>query len=531
MSTLTRARKLRGAIAALAILGSVPALAEVVYHRGNGGEPQTLDQHQTSIDVESNVLKDLYEGLVAYNMKGEVVPGAAASWAISNDGTVYTFKLRADGKWSNGDPVKASDFVFSLRRIMDPKTAAKYATLLYPINNSEKVNKGQAPVDSIGVKAVDDATLEIALERPTPYFLELLTHQTGLPLHQASVEKLGKDYVRPGNLVSNGAYKLAEHVPNGHIKLVKNPNYWGAKDVQIDTVMFYPTEDQAAAVRRFMAGELDTQYQFPTEQMGFLKEKLGKQVRVAPYLSTYYYSVNTKKPPFDDVRVRRALALAIDREFLAEKIYAGAQVPAYSMVPPGMAGYTPANMDFQSMSQLDREDEAKKLLTEAGFGPDGKKLKIEIRYNTNENHRKVATAIADMWKALGIDVTLLNSDVKTHYAHLQNKGDFDVARAGWIADYADPQNFLYLGITGNAVGNYANYSSPEFDALVKKSDETTDPKARAKLLQEAEAILMRDLPMIPLMYSASLHLVSDKVKGWEDNVQNEHRSQALRIER
>jgi oligopeptide transport system substrate-binding protein len=532
MSFLFPAKSIRGAIAALAILaGCAPALAEVVYHRGNGGEPQTLDQHQTSIDVESNVLKDLYEGLVAYSMQGEVIPGAAESWTLSNDGTVYTFKLRAGGKWSNGDPVKASDFVFSLRRIMDPKTAAKYATLLYPIKNSEKANKGQAPVDQIGVKAVDDATLEIVLERPTPYFLELLTHQTGLPLHQASVEKLGKDFVRPGNLVSNGAYQLAEHVPNGHIKLVKNPSYHGAKDVQIDTVMYYATEDQAAAVRRFMAGELDTQYQFPTEQMAFLKEKLGKQVRVAPYLSTYYYSVNTKKPPFDDVRVRKALALAIDREFIAEKIYAGAQLPAYSMVPPGIANYTPAKMDFEPMSQLDREDEAKKLLAAAGFGPGGKPLKIEIRYNTNENHRKVATAVADMWKALGADVTLLNSDVKTHYAHLQNKGDFDVARAGWIADYADPQNFLYLGVTGNAVGNYANYSNPEFDALVRKSDETTDPKARAKLLQDAEAILMRDLPMIPLMYTASLHLVSDKVKGWEDNVKNEHRSQALRIER
>jgi oligopeptide transport system substrate-binding protein len=525
-------RRLRGALAAFVLIaGTAAAPAEIIYNRGNAGEPQTLDQHQTSIDVESNVLKDLYEGLVAYNMKGQVVPGAAESWTITNDGTVYTFKLRADGKWSNGDPVKASDFVFSMRRIMDPKNAAKYATLLYPIKNSEKANKGEASPDSIAVKAIDDKTVEITLERPTPYFLELLTHQTALPLHQASVEKFGKDFVKPGNLVTNGAYTLAEHVPNGHIKLTKNPTYHDAKDVQIDTVMYYPTEDQAAAVRRFMAGELDTQYQFPTEQMAFLKEKLGKQVRVAPYLSTYYYAINTTKPPFNDVRVRRALALAIDREFIAEKIYAGAQLPAYSMVPPGMANYTPAEMDFKSKSQLDREDEAAKLLAEAGYGKGGKPLKIEIRYNTNENHRKVATAVADMWKGIGADVTLLNSDVKTHYAFLQNNGDFDAARAGWNADYADPQNFLYLGITGNAVGNYAHYSNPEFDALVKKSDETIDPVARAKLLHDAEAILMRDLPMIPLMYTASLHLVSDKVKGWEDNVQNEHRSQELSIQR
>lgn len=517
------------AIASVAMSGL--AAAEVVYNRGNAGEPKTLDQHQTSIDIESNVLKDLYEGLVAYNPKGEVVPGAAESWTISNDGTVYTFKLR--GNWSNGDAMKASDWVYTFRRLMDPKSAAKYATLHYAIKNAEKVNKGELPLDQLGVRAVDDKTFEITLAQPTPYYLELLTHQTGLPLHQASVEKFGKDFVKPGNMVSNGAYKLAEFVPNDHIKVVKNEHYHNAKNVQIDTVMFYPTEDNAAAVRRFMAGELDTNYQFPTDQMGFLKEKLGSQVKVEPYLSLYYYSVNTKKPPFDDVRVRQALAMAVDREFLAEKVYNGTQLPAYALVPPGMAAYPKGpEVTFKAMSQLDREDKAKELLKEAGVGPGGKPLKIEIRYNTNENHKKVATAIADMWKnALGAEVTLLNTDVKSHYAFLQNNGAFDVARAGWVADYADAQNYLYLGITGNAVGNYAHYSNPEFDALMKKSDATTDPAERRKLLEQAETIILRDMPMIPLMFQASLHLVSDKVKGWHANLPNEHRSQYLRIER
>lgn len=507
------------------------AHAEIVYHRGNAGEPKTLDQHQTSIDVEANVLKDLYEGLVAYNPKGEVVPGAAESWTISDDGLTYRFKLR--GKWSNGDDVKASDWVYTFRRLMDPKSAAKYATLHYAIKNSEKVNKGELPVDQLGVRAIDDKTFEITLTQATPYYLELLTHQTGLPLHQASVDKLGRDFVKPGNMVSNGAYKLAEFVPNDHIKVVKNANYHSADKVQIDTVMFYPTEDNAAAVRRFMAGELDTNYQFPTEQMAFLKEKLGDQVHATPYLSLYYYSVNTTKAPFNDVRVRQAMSLAVDREYLGEKVYNGTQLPAYSLVPPGMATYKDAaELPYKATAQLDREDQAKALLKQAGVGPGGKPLKIEIRYNTNENHKKVATAIADMWKnTLGAEVTLLNTDVKTHYNHLQSQGDFDVARAGWVADYADAQNYLYLGKTGNAVGNYARYSNPEFDAVLKKSDETLDPAARAKLLKEAEAILLRDMPMIPLMYTAALHLVSPKVKGWVDNVQNEHRSQYLRIER
>ncbi|MDJ1158524.1 peptide ABC transporter substrate-binding protein [Chelatococcus sp. SYSU_G07232] len=518
------------AIASFAMTGL--AAAEVVYHRGNAGEPKTLDQHQTSIDVEKNVLKDLYEGLVAYNPKGEIIPGVAESWSIGGDGTVYTFKLRDAGKWSNGDPVKASDFVYSFRRIMNPATAAKYANLLYPIKNAEKVNKGELKPEELGVKAADDKTLVITLERPTPYFLELLQHQTGLPLHQASVEKFGKDFVKPGNLVSNGAYLLAENVPNDHIKLTKNPNYWNAKSVQIDTVFFYPTEDNAAAVRRFMAGELDTNYQFPIDQLPFLREKLGAQVRTPPYLALEYYAINVTKPPFNDPRVRKALSMAVDRDYLAEKVWGGAALPAYNIVPPGLNGYALADVDYKSLSQLDREDQAKALLKEAGYGPGGKPLKIEIRYNTNESHKKTATAVADMWKTvLGAEVTLLNTDVKTHYAHLQNRGDFDVARAGWVADYSDPQNFLFLGLSNNRVGNYSQYNSAAFDAAMAKSDVTIDPAERMKVLRTAEDTMMKDGPIIPLLNRASLHLVSNRVKGWVDNVQNDHRSQDLRIER
>ncbi len=517
--------------ALIGLAASLQAGAEVVYHRGNGGQVRTLDQHQTSIDVESNVLKDLYEGLVMYDPEGAVVPGAAEDWTISEDGKTYTFTLREDGRWSNGDPVTAEDFVFTWQRLMTPETAAKYANLLYPIENAEAVNKGEMPPEALGVKAVDDRTLEITLEDPVPYFLELLTHQTGLPLHKASVEALGNDFVKAGNMVSNGAYSLIENIPNDRITLSKNTHYYAADEVQIDTVHYYPTDDQAAAVRRYMAGELDTNYYFPVDQLDYLRQELGEQVRVAPYLSVYYYSFNTRKPPLDDPNVRRALSMAIDREFLGEEIFSGAQLPAYSLVPPGLEGYTPAQMDFAGLSQLDREDEAMRLLEEAGYGEGGKPLKIEIRYNTNDNHRKVATAVADMWKTLGIEVSLLNTDVRTHYSHLQNKGDFDVARAGWVADYADAQNFLFLGISDNDVGNYASYDNAQFDDLMRRSDAERDPEARRALLEEAEAILMRDMPMAPLMYTASLHLVAPHVKGWVDNVQNEHRTRYLRIER
>jgi oligopeptide transport system substrate-binding protein len=528
-SMLKRFVRLSAGIAIAALLCGA-ASAEVVLHRGNGGEPQTLDQAHTSIDVEANVLKDLYEGLTVYDAAGNITPGTAESWTVSDDGTVYTFKLRDNAKWSNGDPVTAEDFVYSFRRVEDPKEAAEYATILYPIKNAEAINTKGMAVDQLGIKAVDDKTVEITLAQPTPYFLQLMAHQTALPVNKASVEKNGADFVKPGTMVSNGAFMLAENVANDHITVVKNPDYWGAADVKLDKVIFYPTDDQAAAVRRFMAGELDLNYYFPADQMSFLKDKLGDQVHVAPNLSTYYYVFDTRHAPFDDVRVRRALAMAIDRDFLSEKIYSGAQLPSYSFVPPGMEGYTPAEADFASMSQLDREDKAKELLKEAGYGEGGKPLKIDIRYNTNANHQKVATAVADNWKALGADVTLQNLDVKSHYAYLQQGGSFDVARAGWVADYADPENFLFLCISTNTSFNYGHYTNPKFDELMAQSYKERDPAARSKLLHDAEAILMQDQPVTPLMVTASLWLVSDKVKGWKDNAVNEHLSRYLSLE-
>ncbi len=517
---------------ALSLLGALltTASAEMVYHRGNTADPETLDQHKTSTVYESNVLRDLYEGLVVHDAKAQVIPGVAERWEVSDDGRTYTFHLRENARWSNGDAVTAEDFVYSLRRILDPSTGAKYANILYPIAGAEKANKGEAQVDAIGVRAVDPRTLEITLEVATPYFLELLTHQTGLPVHRASVEEHGAEFVKPGNMVSNGAYTLAESVPNSHIKVVKNPRFHDVAKVAIDSVFFYPTEDRGAALRRFQAGELHSNNDAPVEQTEYMRETLGAQFRVAPYLGTYYYAVNTSKAPFDDPRVRRALSLAIDRDFIAEEIWGGAMLAAYSFVPPGIGNYgEPAYADYKSADQLDREDEATRLLTEAGFGPD-KPLEVEIRYNTSENHKNTAVAIADMWKPLGVKTTLLNADTKTHYAVLRDKGDFDVARAGWIGDYSDPQNFLFMVQSDNPGFNYANYANPEYDALMRKAAMTVDLKAREELLHDAETIFMRDLPFLPLLYYSSLSLVSDKVVGWEDNIQNVHASRWMRIE-
>ncbi|MDJ0936144.1 MAG: peptide ABC transporter substrate-binding protein [Kiloniellales bacterium] len=513
----------------LAVVGSFAASAEMVYHRGNAADPETLDQHKTSTVYEAHILRDLYEGLVIYNSKAEVIPGVAESWSVSDDGRVYTFKLRGDAKWSNGDPVVAGDFVYSLRRIMMPETGAKYANILYPVKNAETINKGEAKPDTLGVKATDDRTLEITLEAPTPYFIELLTHQTGLPVHPATVEKHGSDFVRPENIVTNGAYVLAEFIPNAHVKSVKNPNFHSAAEVKIDTVFYYPTEDRGAALRRFQAGELHSNNDAPTEQYKFMRETLGDKFRVAPYLGTYYYAVKADKAPFDDVRVRQALSMAVDREFLAEEIWGGSMVAGYSFVPPGIGNYNdPAFAEYKDLSMLDREEQAAKLLAEAGFGPD-KPLKVEIRYNTSENHKNTAVAIADMWKPLGVEVSMLNTDTKTHYAHLRDKGDYDVARAGWIGDYSDPQNFLFMVESDNDGFNYANYNNPEYDALMDQAAAETDLDKRANILKKAEEIFMRDLPFIPLMYYGSMSLVSDKLVGWEDNIQNVHPTRFMSV--
>ncbi|MFD2238933.1 peptide ABC transporter substrate-binding protein [Aureimonas populi] len=528
--------RLLSRLAVAALLSSTmmasQAMAQTL-HRGNGGEPQTLDQAQTSINVEAFILKDLYEGLVIYSADGEVVPGAAESWEISEDGTVYTFTIRADANWSNGDPVVAEDFVYSMRRLQNPETAAGYANILYPIKNAESVNKGETPVEELGVRAVDDKTLEITLERPTPFFIELLTHQTGLPVHPATVEAQGANFVRPGTMVSNGAFTLAAQVANDHIRVEKNPEYWDAENVQLEAVMFYPIDDVAASQRRFQAGELDVVLNFAADQIDFLREQFGEQVRVAPRLSTEYYAFDTRTAPFDNANVRRALSMVIDRQFLSDEIFNGARLPQYSMVPPGIEGYEePSQPDFAELDQLDREDEALRLLEEAGYGPGGQPLNIEIRYNTNTDHERVATAIADNWStALGANVTMTNLDVSSHYAYLQEGGTFNVARAGWVGDYADPENFLALATTANGTFNYSKWSNAEYDRLVAESYDEQDPERRMALLHEAEAILLAEQPNAPILNSASLWLVSDRVTGWADNSSDEHLSKYLSVER
>ena len=520
-------------ILALALLAWTSSLtlasAEMVYHRGNPGDPATLDPAKTSTVPESDILLDMFEGLVAYDAKANLVPGAAASWTVSADGTVYTFRLRPDGKWSNGDIVKSGDFVFALRRMLDPATGSGYANVLYSLKNAEKINKGALKPEDLGVRAVDDATLEISLEAATPYFLGLLAHQSTMPVNQAAVEKFGKDFVKPENMVSNGAFKLKDFTPNDKLTLVKNPFFHDAANVRIDTEIFYPLEDRGAALRRFQAGEILSYNDVPTDQIKFIRANLGDQFKVSPYLGTYYFVFNMRKKPFDDARIRHALSMVVDREFLAEQIWGGTMLPGYSFVPPGIGNYgTPASLPYKDMSPIEREEKAIALMQEAGYGP-GKPLKIDIHFNTSENHKNTSVALADMWKPLGVEVTLTNTDIKTHYGLLRDKGDFDVARAGWIGDYSDPQNFLFLGQSDNKGLNYATYANAKFDSAMQKAATTIDILERAKFLFEADKIFNRDEPYLTLLTYGSKNLVSKRISGWEANTLDRHLARYLSI--
>ena len=497
------------------------AFAETVLNRGNSLDPESLDPHKTSTVNEAHVLRDLFSGLAMQDAKATVIPGAAESWAKSADGKTYTFKMRSGAKWSDGSPVTADDFVYAWQRLVNPATAAEYAYMLAPVVNAEDITAGKKKPAELGIKAIDGMTLEVSLNAPTPYFLEMLTHQATYPINKANVDKFGADFIKPGNLVSNGAYMLTEFVPNDHIKIVKNPNFYEADQVKIDAVNFIPTEDKSTAMKRFEAGELDMNDDLPTEQLTDLRAKFGDQIKIGPYLGTYYYVFKTVKAPWDNVKLRHAISMAIDRDYLAEKVWQNTMIPSYSFVPPGITGYETRTTDYAEMSQLDREDAAKKILAELGYGPD-KPLKMEIHYNTSENHKNTAVAIQEQLKPLGIEVSLLNTDGKTHYGLLEQHGDFDIARAGWVADYKDPENFLSLCKTG-AGNNYAEYSNKEYDGLLAKAAASADSGERMKALSDAEAVgVAKDLCVVPLLYYSYHNVVSNKVKGWEENVMDVH---------
>src|SRR5262245_13346130 len=528
MSLIKRNVLLSALAAATLLIASTAAQAEMVLHRGNGAEPETLDPAKSTGVTESNIQYELLEGLTTYSVDGLVIPGVAEKWDVSDDGKTYTFHLR-DSKWSNGDPVTADDFVYSWRRVVDPATASDYAPIFNVITNAEAINKGEEKdLTKLGVEATDAKTLKVTLNKPTPYFISMLRHSSFLPVNKADIEKNGQDWTKPGNIVGNGAFTLSEWTPQSSLTVVKNPNYYDAANVKLEKIIYYPTEDISEEFKRFRNGELQITYEVPSDQVGFIEANMKDEYDAKPYLGTYYYVINETRESGAKKEVREALALASDREAIGDKVTQGSFLPAYSWVPPGTPDYATQYVSFKDMPMADRITKAKELLAGAGYTAE-KPLKLEILYNTSENHKKIAIAIQDMWKQVGVDATLNNQEWQVYLDTRDNK-QFDVARAAWIGDYADPVTFLDLFLSDAGVRNDAGYNNAEFDKLVKDSFNIADPKARMASLEKAEQMFLADLPIIPILHYKTKHMVSKKVQGWAYNNLDFHMGRYMSVQ-
>ncbi|HEP0860753.1 TPA: oligopeptide ABC transporter substrate-binding protein OppA [Klebsiella aerogenes] len=482
--------------------------------RNNGAEVQSLDPHKIEGVPESNVNRDLFEGLVIGDLNGHPVPGVAESWD-NKDFKVWTFHIRKDAKWSDGSPVTAQDFVYSWQRLADPKTASPYASYLQygHVANVDEIIAGKKPATDLGVKAIDDKTFEVTLSEPVPYFYKLLVHPSVSPVPKAAIEKYGEKWTQPANIVTNGAYKLKDWVVNERIVLERNTNYWDNAKTVINQVTYLPISSEVTDVNRYRSGEIDMTYNnMPIELFQKLKKEIPKEVHVDPYLCTYYYEINNQKAPFTDVRVRTALKLALDRDIIVNKVKNQGDLPAYSYTPPYTDGMKLVEPEWFKWSQEKRNEEAKKLLAEAGYTAD-KPLTFNLLYNTSDLHKKLAIAVASIWKKnLGANVKLENQEWKT-FLDSRHQGTFDVARAGWCADYNEPTSFLNTMLSDNS-NNTAHYKSPAFDKIIGDTLQVTDEAKRAELYAQSEQQLDKDSAIVPVYYYVNARLVKPWVGGY-----------------
>jgi len=498
-----------------------------VLRRGNGSEPETLDPHLSVGVPASNIVRDLFEGLTSESPGGEIVPGAASHWNISRDGRTYTFYLREDVLWSNGDPLLAGDFVYGLQRSLNPATGSQYGQILAPIRNATQALAGTMAVTEIGVQALNQRTVQIELENPTPYFLTLLSHPSTFPAHRASMERWGKEHVRPGRLVSNGAYVLAEWVAQARIKLIRNPRYWDAGSTRIHQVNYYPISDTPSELNRFRAGELDWTHEVPNSQFDWLRENMSEQLVISPWMGTYYLGMNLTREPLGSSReLRLALNLAIDRDILTSKVTRFGELPSFNLVPPGLPDYQQADLDYMQQSQLQREQRAVELYRQAGYSRN-RPLELQLRYNNNANNNKIALAVAAMWKqVLGVNTALINEEWKVFLQNRRQHRVTQVYRSGWIGDYGDAYTFLDI-FQGDHGQNDTGYDNPSYNLLLQQIAEERLASRRARLMREAERLLLSEQPIIPLYTYVTKRLVNPTLAGWQSNVMDHHYSKHM----
>ena len=520
--------RLGSLIVAATLAFAAPAYAEKELLRGNAGEPKSLDPHRATGTWENHIIGDMLMGLYTEAADASPILGAADDAKTSPDGLRWTFHIRPH-TWSDGVPVTSNDFVFALRRILDPKMHAEYCEILFPIKNAVKVNKGDLPVEQLGVSAPDPQTLIIDLENPAPYLPQLLTHYTSFPVPQHLVEKHQSDWIKPGMMVSNGPYMLLEWRPHDHITLVKNPKFYDAANVKIDRVTFLPLEDDLAALKRYRAGEVDIQERWPLTEYKWLKANIPNEARSFTYLGVTYTAFNMTKKPFNDARVRKAVAEAIDRQTISRDIYFNAYgVEATSFLPPGLAGVDrSAEVPYAKMTMDARRAEAKQLLAAAGYGPDNP-LQFGYNYINFPDSKRAAVAIQSMLSQIGVKVELLPGEPKVHYDALKTK-NFEAANAGWVFDYSDAKNILYLFQSTTVQQNYPGYNNPAYDDVMKRADAESNGEIRATLLGQANAMLVNDLPAAPVFHQYDRPLVKPYVLNFVENPRQVFRTRWMDI--
>lgn len=487
-----------------------------VLNLGNGTEVPTLDIQKVEDTQGARVCSDLYEGLLTEAEDGTITPGIASKYEISKDQLTYTFHIRDNAKFSDGTPITADDVVFSFRRVVDPKVASTYSFIAGDIINADAITNGKLSLEKLGVRAVDAKTVEVKLIHPVPYFNKIIAVANFGIVKKENVLKYGDSFTQPGKLVSSGAYKMAYWKVGDKITLVKNPMYWNAAKTIVETVNFYPIVDTNSELQMYQAGQLDMTYSISPDQFKRLKATIPHEIKAQPFLSIYYFDLNMQKEPFkDNVKLRQALSMALDRNILATKVTGRGEIPAYDVVPKGTIDYDQQNYAWSTWPTQKRLEEARKLFEESGYSAKNP-LNITISYNTDVVHKKITLAVASMWMeafgSKGLKVDLTNQEWKV-FLKTRQQGDFQVARDGWQADYNDASTFLNLFTSTNPQNN-AHYKNLKYDALLKQASTESNPKKRQKIMQDASKLALADYPVIPVYYYVTSHLFKPYVGGY-----------------